>query len=70
MFPHNEYVLVENQRMRQQEMLQEATVERILRQRQAASVSPLDAGLAAIGRMMVQAGRRLEQRGDMELHSV
>lgn len=69
MFPHNEYILAENQRMRRQEMLQEATVERMLRQRRA-SVSLIDAGLAAIGRMMVQAGRRLEQRGAMELHSV
>ncbi|MFN3331430.1 MAG: hypothetical protein ACK47M_02810 [Caldilinea sp.] len=69
MFPHNEYVLVENQRMRRQEMLQEAAVERMLRQ-SSVSVSLLDVGLAAIGRMMVQAGRRLEQRGAMELHSV
>ncbi len=69
MFPHNEYVLVENQRMRRQEMLQEAAVERMLRQ-SPVSVSLLNVGLAAIGRMMVQAGRRLEQRGAMELHSV
>lgn len=69
MFPHNEYILVENQRMRRQEMLQEAAVERMLRH-SPANTSLLDTSLAAIGRMMVQAGRRLEQRSAMEFRSV
>ena len=69
MFPHNEYVLVENQRMRRQEMLREAAVERMLR-RGAVDVSLLDAGLAAVGRLMVQIGQRLERRGALELRSV
>jgi len=69
MFPHNEYVLAENQRMRRQEMMHEAATERMLR-RHLAGVSWLDAGLAAVGRVMVQAGRRLERRGALELRSV
>ncbi len=69
MFPHNEYVLAENQRMHRQELLHEAAVERMLR-RSSVDVSWLDTGLAAVGRLMVQAGRRLERRGALELRSV
>lgn len=69
MFPQNEYVLTENQRMRRQEMLHEAEVERMLR-RAPMGVSWFDVGLAAVGRLMVQAGQRLEQRSALALRSV
>ena len=68
MFPHNEYVLNEDQRMRRQEMMREAAMERMLRQR-STDVSWFDVGLAAVGRLMVQAGRRLERRSALTLRS-
>ncbi|MFO7632600.1 MAG: hypothetical protein R6W76_08680 [Caldilinea sp.] len=69
MFPHNDYILVETQRMHREDMLHAATVERTLRLARPTHTNWLDLGLAAIGRVMVDFGRRLESRGAVGLHS-
>lgn len=69
MFPHNEYILVETQRMRRDEMMETAATERSLRCMQSAHTTWLDQGLATIGRVMVQFGQRLESRGVVQLRS-
>lgn len=69
MFPLNDYILVETQRMRREEMVYAATIERALRLARPTHTNWLDLGLAAIGRVMVDFGRRLESRGAMRLHS-
>ncbi len=69
MFPHNEYVLVETQRMYRDEMIKAAATERFLRSTQIARTTWLDQGLATVGRAMVYFGRRLEGRTIVELRS-
>lgn len=64
MFPHNDYVLTETQRLQRAEMMQAAANERL-----AHTVSPrranlLDRGLCSAGRLMVRLGRQLERRGN------
>ncbi len=64
MFPHNDYILTETQRLQRAEMMQAAANERLAHAVTPQQATLLDRGLCAAGRLMVRLGRQLERRGN------
>lgn len=64
MFPHNDYVLTETQRLQRAEMMQAAANERLAHAITPRGASLVDRALCCTGRVMVRLGRQLERRGN------
>ena len=64
MFPHNDYVLTETQRLQRAEMMQAAANDRLANAFLPRRVSLVDRGLCCAWRLMVCLGRQLERRGN------
>ena len=63
MFPHNDYILTETQRVQRAEMMQAAANDRLAHAFRPHRVSLVDRGLCCAGRLMVRLGSPLERRG-------
>lgn len=70
MWPHNEYILVETQRSHRAELLRAAADAALAHKAATHAPSLLDQGLAAVGRLLVRCGRRLEMRVSVGLNGV
>ena len=64
MFPHNDYILTETQRLQRAEMMQAAANERLAHALTPQRANLFDRGLCSAGRLMVRLGRQLERRGN------
>ena len=70
MLPPNEYILIETQRMRRSELMNDAAQTRLARQLRPPAPAWLDRGLALFGRVLVRCGRRLELRAPIGWNGV